>query len=345
VKATSRFQGRRCAAAIFAWVWLVCPALADEAPPADKTPVCAGRDLSRDVDPDALARASEQRRDQLDNARGLLWRIEKAATPPSYLFGTIHSTDERAAAIARAAAAHIAGARIVATELGGPFDTLALTAMGAVMAFKAVARDGDTLAGIGAPEDVTLVEKYLATRGLNAATAHHMRIWFLAALTATPPCEIQRQQLGLPVVDEIVARTAKDLGVKVIGLETVAEQTDALASLDPAVSATALISAAKRPELGLDAYATLLSLYVQQKPGEILPVIDASHILTPQESAADDEMTRQLLGARNKVMVERMSALLESGGAFVAVGALHLVGKGGLIALLREAGYSVAAIP
>ena len=89
----------------------------------------------------------------------------------------------------------------------------------------------------------------------------------------------------------------------------------------------------------------MLSLYVQQKPGEILPVIDASHILTPQESAAEDEMTRQLLGARNKVMVERMSALLESGGAFVAVGALHLVGKGGLIALLREAGYSVAAIP
>ena len=66
-------------------------------------------------------------------------------------------------------------------------------------------------------------------------------------MTATPPCEIQRQQLGLPVVDEIVARTAKDLGVKVIGLETVAEQTDALASLDPAVSVTALISAAKRP--------------------------------------------------------------------------------------------------
>jgi uncharacterized protein YbaP (TraB family) len=135
------------------------------------------------------------------------------------------------------------------------------------------------------------------------------------------------------------------LGVKVIGLETVAEQTDALASLDPGVSATALISAAKRPKLGLDAYATLLSLYVQQKPGEILPVIDASHILTPQESAEDDEMTRQLLGARNKIMVERMSALLDSGGAFVAVGALHLVGKGGLIALLREAGYNVTAIP
>ena len=345
MKAISRAKGWRYAAAISAFACFVAPALSDEAPPADKTPVCAGRDLSRDVDPDALARASEQRRDRLENAQGLLWRIERPPAPPSYLFGTVHSTDERAAAIAKAAAAHIAGAKIVATELGGPFDTLALTAMGAVMAIKAVAREGDTLAGIGAPEDVALVEKYLATRGLNAATAHHMRIWFLAALTAMPACEVERQQLGLRIVDEIVARTAKDLGVKVVALETVAEQTDALASLDPSVSATALISAARRPELGLDAYATLLSLYVQQKPGEILPVIDASHILTPQETAADDEMTRQLLGARNKIMVERMVPLLEPGGAFVAVGALHLVGKGGLIALLREAGYSVTAAP
>jgi uncharacterized protein YbaP (TraB family) len=345
VKAILRTKGRRRAAVLFAWAWLVSPTMAEEAPPADKIAVCAGRDLSRDVDPDALARASEQRHDQLDNAQGLLWRVEKPPAAPSYLFGTIHSTDERAAAIAKTAAAHIAGAKVVATELGGPFDTLALTAMGAMMAVKALAREGDTLAGIGAPADLTLVENYLATRGVNAATAHHMRLWFLAALTATPPCEVQRQQTGLRVVDDIVARTARDLGVKVVGLETVAEQTDALASLDPSVSAAALISAARRPELGLDAYATLLSLYVQGKPGEILPVIDASHILTPQESAADDEMTRQLLGARNKIMVERISPLLESGGAFVAVGALHLVGKGGLVALLREAGYSVNAVP
>ena len=345
MRAISRSKGRRYSAALFAWTWLILPASADEAPPTDKAPVCAGRDLSSDVDRDALARASEQRRDQLENAQGLLWRIEKPPAPPSYLFGTIHSTDERAAAIAKKAAAHIADAKAVATELGGPFDTLAMTAMGAVVAVKALARDGDTLAGIGAPTDVTLVEKYLAARGVNATAAHHMRVWFLAALTASPACEIQRQQSGLPIVDEIVARTARDLGVKVVALETVAEQTDALASLDPSVSATALISAAKHPELGLDAYATLLSLYAQEKPAEILPVIDASHIMTQQEIAADEQMTRQLLGARNKIMAERMAPLLEPGGAFVAVGALHLTGKGGLVALLREAGYSVTAIP
>ncbi len=35
--------------------------------------------------------------------------------------------------------------------------------------------------------------------------------------------------------------------------------------------------------------------------------------------------------------------LLEEGGLFIAVGALHLPGKKGLVALLREAGYTVTA--
>src|SRR6202011_5529931 len=103
---------------------------------------------------------------------------------------------------AKTAAAHIAGAKVVVTELGGPFDKFALAEMGGTMMGKALARDDDTLAGVSAAEDVALVEKFLAARGLDAAFAHHIRPWFLAILTAAPRCEIQRQQLELPPVGE-----------------------------------------------------------------------------------------------------------------------------------------------
>jgi uncharacterized protein len=323
---------------------LACPALADDAPPSGPAPpICAGRDLSRDValHPEDLARADAQRRDDLTNGEGLLWRIEKPGAPSSYLFGTIHATDERAIALAKAAASHIAGAKVVVTELGGPFDKFALAEMGGTMLGKALARDEDTLAGIGAPEDVAIVEKFLTDRGLSGAFAHHIRLWFLAIATAEPSCEVKRQQLELPVVDEFIARKARDLGVKVVGLETIDEQLDVLVSLDPALTAMVLISAARRPELIDDVYATMTSLYAQQKVAEILPVIDASHILTSEESKAQEDFANHLLGARNKIMAERLQPLLEPGGAFVAVGALHLVGKGGLIALLRAEGFEV----
>ena len=39
-----------------------------------------------------------------------------------------------------------------------------------------------------------------------------------------------------------------------------------------------------------------------------------------------------------------MQPRLEEGNAFIAVGALHLPGKDGLINLLREQGYTVKAV-
>ena len=93
-----------------------------------------------------------------------------------------------------------------------------------------------------------------------------------------------------------------------------------------------------------DAYATLVSLYVQRQPGQVLPVLDASHIMTPEEIKAENEFTNHLLGKRNTIMVERMKPLLDAGGAFVAVGALHLIGQQGLIELLRREGYTVTRI-
>jgi uncharacterized protein YbaP (TraB family) len=87
----------------------VAPARA-EAPPA-----CEGKDLT---DPAGLAEAAAKRADDLVNAGGLLWRIDRAGLAPSYLYGTIHSTDAAALAMAGRAAERIEGAKVVATELG-----------------------------------------------------------------------------------------------------------------------------------------------------------------------------------------------------------------------------------
>ena len=43
-------------------------------------------------------------------------------------------------------------------------------------------------------------------------------------------------------------------------------------------------------------------------------------------------------------MVERAEPLLARGGAFIAVGALHLSGKEGLVERLRAAGYRVTKV-
>jgi uncharacterized protein YbaP (TraB family) len=49
--------------------------------------------------------------------------------------------------------------------------------------------------------------------------------------------------------------------------------------------------------------------------------------------------------SRNRRMAERLEPLLDQGGWFVAVGALHLAGEGGILHLLEERGYQITPSP
>ncbi len=66
--------------------------------------------------------------------------------------------------------------------------------------------------------------------------------------------------------------------------------------------------------------------------------------MSDSERAAEDEFTGLLLTGRNAIMAERFAPLLKDGGAFIAVGALHLTGKDGLVERLRRLGYTVTKV-
>ena len=302
---------------------------------------CQGSDLTQ---AEGLAAAEAARADDLVNGDGLLWRIEKPGLAPSYLFGTIHSTDESALEVARRAAQSINGSKIVATELGGPIDTIEKANITAATLAKALDRDHDTFEGAIAPEDRQKIEKLISSLGYPAEFAHHLKPWFLAILTALPKCEAERETLNLPEVDQFLAETARDSGVKVIGLETAEEQLAAIANMRPEVAATLLTLTARDPGLNDNLYATMLRLYRESRPAEILAVSDALGGLSDTERAAQDEFMLALLQARNATMAERAAPLLASGGAFIAVGALHLAGKTGLVERFRAQGYTVTKV-
>jgi uncharacterized protein len=297
---------------------------------------CHGKDLTG---VDGLAAAEAKRADDLVNADGLLWRIDGPGLAPSYLYGTIHSTDDVAIAMARRAAERIGGAKIVATELGSMSSIERADITAAALAL-ALDRDHDTFEGLP-EEDRSGIERFATAQGFPSGFAHHLKLWFLAILTATPACERKRQALGLPEVDHFLAETAMDSGVKVVGLESAAEQIDAIAAMRSDVAAVTLAVAAHEPDMSDDVYATMLRLYRESRPAEILAITDAIGGMSEAEHAAQDEFVRLLLAGRTATMAERARPLVQEGGAFIAVGALHLPGKDGLIERFRGQGYSV----
>ena len=54
--------------------------------------------------------------------------------------------------------------------------------------------------------------------------------------------------------------------------------------------------------------------------------------------------TNKLITRRNHRMAERMQSRLRSGGRFIAVGALHLPGRDGLLRLLSQQGYTLTRV-
>jgi len=61
-----------------------------------------------------------------------------------------------------------------------------------------------------------------------------------------------------------------------------------------------------------------------------------------QDSVFAGILIPRLIDERNRVMADRIADIARSGPkSFVAVGALHLVGKDGIVELLRRRGFTV----
>jgi hypothetical protein len=58
----------------------------------------------------------------------------------------------------------------------------------------------------------------------------------------------------------------------------------------------------------------------------------------------NEVFTRRLLHERNVRMAERAEVRLREGGAFIAVGALHLYGGVGVLSLLEQRGWRVTRV-
>jgi uncharacterized protein YbaP (TraB family) len=91
----------------------------------------------------------------------------------------------------------------------------------------------------------------------------------------------------------------------------------------------------------------MLAAYVAGDEAKILAIGDQERTLWKQSGRAEpeyDEMMKEMLYDRNASWVEPIEKLHASGGGFIAVGALHLVGKGSVLDLLQQRGYKVTRL-
>jgi uncharacterized protein len=277
------------------------------------------------------------------NGASRLWKIEKAGTSTSYLFGTMHLTDPRVIDLtpqAQSAFDSVGTIVIESTEILDPnVAAKALQARPDLMMFT----DEKTLSSYLDPTQTDLLDKGLKSRGISLAAVNKMKPWLIAGMVSLPACEAQRKKSGASFLDIKLAKDAAAKAKKVLGLETISEQLDAMASLPMELHINGLLDSLALGATIDDVMETMIVLYTEGKIGTIVPFLKTVSG-TDSNSKSYGQLEEAMITARNKTMRDRGLPILEKGSAFIAVGALHLPGEHGLIELLRKQGYAVSAI-
>lgn len=279
----------------------------------------------------------------IPNSTGLFWKIEKDGIAPSWLLGTMHTPDTDLGALQPAVTEALSASERIVLELEG-LNEESKVALAERILPEAALPDGETFDADFTSEQKAALGDMTAAVGMPYFTARRMQPWFIAITLAVPPCVQAAMLRGEAGVDDQLESSARDSGKPVIGLETIDEQVQALASLRDAIGPEALLEIIDVGPDGLaDLFATMVQLYAEERPWLYMPLIRR----LPKFERSADAFTlveRALLQDRNVRMHDRLLPILAEGSAFVGVGALHLPGADGLIELLRTSGYTVTRI-
>lgn len=286
------------------------------------------------------------------NDTSLLWRITApGVSTPSYLFGTIHLIPEEDYFLPNRVVAALNDAQRVVFEI----DPRAMENPAMLMQLMGkINMRGDTsLEDLLSADDYATVEEYFSAKGLPFFLFKRMKPLFLSAMVGQEMPDLSgggnpADAMGLGgmksyelELTKIAEAAEKEIG----GLETIDFQLSLFDSIPYRAQAQMLLDAVAADGGGEGAQAAnqldeLVKLYRRQAVAEMATTIIG-------EAEGVDRFEELLLTKRNAnwaPVIKAATQAGDNGASFYAVGAGHLGGKNGVIALLRAEGLRVEPV-
>ncbi|HEY8252635.1 MAG TPA: TraB/GumN family protein [Burkholderiales bacterium] len=260
--------------------------------------------------------------------RGLLWRVEKKGVAPSHVYGTIHVADARLAELPAMVRQRFDAAKSLMLEfVPDPYSRERFLEASMFL-------DRQTLEEKIGAQDFERALEVLAPIGLPRDVVNKLKPWGVLLNLRNP----MRAERGTPL-DMHLAELARARRLPLSQIEGVEEQIFTFDEF-PMESQVALLkhSLAHRDELTELAERTL-EAYLERDLAAIWRLREQFAARHPQIAAHQAAMTKRVVHDRSVVMAFRMQRQLRRGEAFVALGALHLYGDKGVLALLEGDGY------
>lgn len=277
----------------------------------------------------ALVSVQDAVSQETKTGNSMLWSIvdPKAPADTSYLFGTIHQISQKDFAITDKIQNAFGKSQVLITEID-------LTDPGMIseMMPRMMMQDGMTLDKIMSKEDYQALSKFMTENTGQPLAMYNDKKPFMAAMVV-----MNYFIEGTPAsYDMTLTQMAQKQGLEIKGLETVAEQMDVLDKTPYEEQAEQLVEMINNVEKTKESFAAIVKAYKEEHLEELNELLDENMEVAGEKTALLDE--------RNIKWIPKIEDAIKENRCFIAVGAGHLPGELGLIALMREKGYEVSPI-
>lgn len=260
-------------------------------------------------------------------SRGLLFEVQAEGGGACWLFGTIHSEDARALDLPAPVQGAFDGAGTLILEVVP--DAQAILESMVTMVYT----DGRGLESVLGPELYGEAVEAVAELGMTEAAIRDFKPWALVTVLSVPSGATGE------FLDLRLYRLAVSASKPVLGLETIDEQLAVFEDLSEADQISLLRETlAVRDQLPA-LFERLLTAYLARDLGGL------QHLSEEYLKGGDPDLARRFHAAavdvRNARMAERIAPMIAQGDCFIAVGALHLPGEGGILERLAGQGFAI----
>lgn len=255
--------------------------------------------------------------------KGLFWKLESPTGKVSYLFGTIHTDDNRVTNF-------------------GPNITNAIKSVDTFMMESAENRDPSvmmlkegSLASFLTEAEFDQVRELADFHTMHMGAAMQMKPWLLAVVFDLPKPQTPFAQ------DNMLMSESENAAKNVVGIESAKEHFAVMDDFSMDEQLVMLRAVLKRTLAQKEAdFERVMAAYADGDSDKIKALDEeVTSGMLPKELS--QKIIDRLLVKRNVVMAERATAVAKDSSVFIAVGASHLAGDDGLIAALRKAGFKL----
>jgi len=263
--------------------------------------------------------------------RNFLWKVS-SGKGSLYLVGSIHLLTKDYYPLSPALDAAFKESDLLVEE--ADLGEMATPASQFALLTRGLLPGGQSLDKVLSPSTYALVTKRIGDLGIPIEPLKRFKPWLLAMTLV----EMEWQRAGFDAslgLDRHFYDRARSDGKNVQGLETVEYQVSLFDGMTMEEQDRMLAESLKDLD---QERANLLTLTNAWKAGNAAAV----ERIVLDDLKDDPVMYQRLLVDRNRNWLPRLDALLaRNGRAFVVVGAAHLIGPDGLIAMFRAKGYTV----